>query len=505
MVQNRRFKQGGSNKRLKQGMRSMPLKEGRSSTRSRHGGIYGKKHIGKRYSSTKNEINHVNPASRSMERPQEYSRRRAQQDFTQQRIKQQRKRRNIIIAICAVIALGISIIVAVFAFGQAVDSKLHSGIDAELKAALVAPKKDSDPYYTLYVGLDDAASESIDGVGGVVLMRTDPSTSLMTLVSVPPDTRVAPQSGGYKRLGTIYKEGGAVALVKMVSALCDVDMAHYVEVDFSSLPLAVDKLGGVDAIVDEAFYDAEYGAGLNAGLQTLNGQSALLYCRSTKPFVEGSYACAAHQRLVLLAAFTKMATLSDRSLKISLDTIGDCVSTDLDTDEIVRFLELVRGRDYDQSVYSGIIPGERMTVGGIEYTIANSSGLSACIKRVDQGLPPDEKEAAAVAAGKDPVSAVTVDPTLFSVEVRNGAGVEGCATEAAAILKQAGYNVTAIGNASSYVYEETLVVYNNDEYENAAKSAAHVMGCGRAIASNGAYTFTTRLLVVVGGDWIPRH
>jgi polyisoprenyl-teichoic acid--peptidoglycan teichoic acid transferase len=467
-------------------------------------GAYTRKHTKNYRYSGKNEIRHVNPASRSMETSHEYTHRRTQGDFTQYRIRQQRIRKRILIIAGIIAALGIAFFVAVLVFNGAVSSKLHSGIDTNLEAALVTPSSSTSPYYMVVVGVDSQAQDTANGVAGILLVRVDPSNKLMTLVSIPRDTRIK-QSSGYTKLNSIYGTGGASALVSAVATFAGVDVAHYIEVDYDTLPKMIDSLGGIQVTVPDSFYDSEYSAGLDGGTQTLDGTETLLFCRSRKPFAEGDYACAEHQRLVFTAVIDALLSKTDQSLKLSLDSIAACVSTDLTVDEIMTFAHTLQGKDYNQLIYSGVVPGDVTTVSGTSYAITDTDEWTAYMLRVDSGLPPDASVAAALAAGTDPLAATSIDPTLYSVDVRNGAGVAGCATEAADILKKAGYNVTTVANASSFVYDETLIVYADASDKAAAKAAAHTLGCGRVIASTGAYVFSTKLLVIVGGDWIPRN
>jgi hypothetical protein len=93
-----------------------------------------------------------------------------------------------------------------------------------------------------------------------------------------------------------------------------------------------------------------------------------------------------------------------------------------------------------------------------------------------------------------------MDPADVSVTVRNGAGIEGVAAEAAELLTGAGFTVGEVGNADQFVYEETLVVYSGDD-RSGADLIASQLDRGRVVQSRGMYSFNTDVLVVVGKDW----
>lgn len=111
-----------------------------------------------------------------------------------------------------------------------------------------------------------------------------------------------------------------------------------------------------------------------------------------------------------------------------------------------------------------------------------------------------------VAAGSEPVveqTAPQVDPGSFTITVRNGSGVTGGAGQIADALKDRGFDVTETGNTDTYVYDETLVVYNDDAFEAAAETVVASLGLGRTVPGAGFYTFDTDVLVVLGKDWKP--
>ncbi len=88
----------------------------------------------------------------------------------------------------------------------------------------------------------------------------------------------------------------------------------------------------------------------------------------------------------------------------------------------------------------------------------------------------------------------------MTVTVRNGAGIEGVASDAAAALTGSGFAVGEVGNADQFVYDETLVVYSGED-SSAADLVVSKLDRGRVVQSRGMYSFSTDVLVVVGKDW----
>ena len=87
------------------------------------------------------------------------------------------------------------------------------------------------------------------------------------------------------------------------------------------------------------------------------------------------------------------------------------------------------------------------------------------------------------------------------VEVRNGSGIAGVAADASSVLTNEGYNVTTVGDAESYDYTQTIVVYNPDGDAATAQAIAQSLGGAQVVKNDGVYNVDGTYLVVVGGDY----
>ena len=87
------------------------------------------------------------------------------------------------------------------------------------------------------------------------------------------------------------------------------------------------------------------------------------------------------------------------------------------------------------------------------------------------------------------------------IAVRNGAGINGVAAEAAGKLSDKGA-ITDTGNADDSKYKNTLIIYNDDSDKAQAQAIADALGVGQLKKNTGGtYSFTTDFLVVIGADW----
>lgn len=100
------------------------------------------------------------------------------------------------------------------------------------------------------------------------------------------------------------------------------------------------------------------------------------------------------------------------------------------------------------------------------------------------GAPASTPTTAAPVASARATAALPVTTTLPSppspssvlVEVLNGSGVAREATKAAAALRRAGFLINGTGNASSFLYKDTLVLYPPGAREAAGVLAARILG-----------------------------
>ena len=175
----------------------------------------------------------------------------------------------------------------------------------------------------------------------------------------------------------------------------------------------------------------------------------------------------------------------------TIDKADGAFGTDVSAADALSLAEAMRGTEAT-SVMGALVPGYETTRDGVEYYAASSKAWTAMMELVD--------------AGENPVTdqeAPTVDPSSFTLTVRNGGGITGAAAQMSETLTGLGFVVQGTGNTDTDVYNETLVVYNDDANEAAAQTVVSALGMGRTVAGGGFYTFDTDVLLIVGKDWKP--
>lgn len=84
--------------------------------------------------------------------------------------------------------------------------------------------------------------------------------------------------------------------------------------------------------------------------------------------------------------------------------------------------------------------------------------------------------------------------------VQNGCGVTGAAGSASLKIIAMGFVATA-ENADRDDYSKTLIIYKNDDKEEAAEAIADKLGCGRVQQNDGDFSFDGDILVIIGLDF----
>lgn len=158
---------------------------------------------------------------------------------------------------------------------------------------------------------------------------------------------------GYRdnKLNAAYHNGGGVLLAETIEQNFGIEIDGYVRVNFEAFEKIVDKLGGVDINLtsDEAYYlnttnyiSKKSNRNVKTGLQTLNGNQALGYCRvrykTASNGEANDFGRTYRQRTVLKAIFDKYKHQNIVNM-VSIGTdLLYCVKTNLTKADMMSYL-----------------------------------------------------------------------------------------------------------------------------------------------------------------------
>lgn len=436
-------------------------------------------------------VDNVLPSTASGESSSQFSRRVSRREFTQEIQRRARVRRIVVAVVCLVAVVAVAVAVGVATFFGSLDAKMGLG-GSDASSALVAAKDGGPSYTVVAADLDPAgAANGVDGPDAIALVRVDAASRAVSIVSIPPNLQTSLKDGNAHPLREAATSEGDASLVNAVADFAGVDVSHFVKIDAAGIERLVDAFGGVQVDVPEEVDDPTAGdVYIPAGSQTLDGAGALTLLRAAN-FTGGLDTQAANQRALLTSLSLRMLDAGSFGLLATLDSVGGAFSTDMGASDALALADSLRGMDAS-AVRGCAVPGYESERDGTTYFVASGDEWTEMMGLVQEGKDPVVEE-----------KAPSVDPGSFTVTVRNGTEITGAASQIAESLKDRGYKVTDTGNADATVYDETLVVYDDDAFEAAAESVVETLGSGRTVQGGGFYTFDTDVLVVLGKDWKP--
>ncbi len=475
---------------------------------------------------TRGYIDTITPDTSSGEDEYEHLRRTRSRAFSEEIQHRMRVRRTVIIIVGCIAVLAIAIGVGVAVFFGSLNGKLALE-DSDAESALVAVE-DDEPFYTLIAADLDQGDLPELGAGpdALMLVRIDPATRYVAVVSIPANTRVELSDGEMHELRDAANQGDA-ALINSVASLLQVDISHYVKTDADGIESLISDFNDIEIDVKEEVDDPTAGSEyLPSGTWVLSGSQVLTLLRASN-FAGGIATQAENQREVATAVSLRLLEGSSFDFLFTLDSVGGTFRTDASQVGASSLADAMRGIDAG-SIHGVLLPGSQV----VEQTdVADATDAADTADETDTADTPDATDEfkgeeteveqttyyvisesswsdmlAAIEAEQDltvQAQASEIAPDSFTITVLNGSGVTGGAAQLAETLENLGFKVTETGNTESYVYTETLVIYHDESGEPEAQTVIDALGAGRGVNGGDYYSFDTDILVILGDDWKP--
>jgi LCP family protein required for cell wall assembly len=214
------------------------------------------------------------------------------------------------------------------------------------------------PFTVLLLGSDDDGKNKSPLTQSMILVRVDPASKHVTMLSIPRDLWVPLSTGGSAKIDAAYAYGGASAAIATVERNFHVHIDEYAWVGLKGLIKLVDRLGGVDVLVTNPVLDDEYPNDINGGFlygymriaalpgfQHLDGTHALQYVRSRHNDINGDFGRSARQQQVLLAIKAKASTLNAADLPDIVETLKGNFTTSMGLDRVRSLLGVATAFD----------------------------------------------------------------------------------------------------------------------------------------------------------------
>lgn len=285
----------------------------------------------------------------------------------------------------------------------------------------------------------------------LLLVRLDPKTKSITMLSFPRDLYVELPGYGYDKINAAYHYGGAALAVETVGQLTGLPIHHFMEVDFGGFWHVVNILGGVYYPVDRRYYNPESSSwkaiDIEPGYQLLKGQDALDFVRFRMDG-RGDFSRMDRQQ-TFLKELQRQSGRWNRDWKrvtALLQAVTGEVTSDLDSLQTLLPLASLALTLDTNKVNMVRVQGGTQMMGDASYVVASGEEIQAAVTEFSNPTQPP--------VGARPGA---LPKKAYKVRVFNGSGVVGVAGSVADQLRDLGYNAKAVGNADSFTYVESMV------------------------------------------------
>lgn len=209
--------------------------------------------------------------------------------------------------------------------------------------SVLPPDVQSPPTETQNLGYLPQVN-SFDGLADVMLLlKFDPETKKVVMLSIPRDTRTEVEGYGVKKINATNVEGGPALTAKTISNLLGgVGIDRYVRINVLGVAKLIDSLGGVTVYVpkDMKYQDDSQHLYINlkAGRQHLNGDQVLQLLRFRHDEL-GDIGRIQRQQMVMRALMDQ--TLNPAivpQLPKVLEVVKEHIDTNLTVEELVALV-----------------------------------------------------------------------------------------------------------------------------------------------------------------------
>ncbi len=224
----------------------------------------------------------------------------------------------------------------------------------------------------LVLGMDTREGETVARADTIMLCSVDTEKNIMSILSIPRDTRVNIPGHGWEKLNSSTVFGGPGLAMKLVSDLLGHRVNNYVMVDYDGFKAIVDALGGVTVDVKKEMYhhDPDYGGkytiDIKPGVQRLNGEKALQYVRY-RDYALGDID-RAEQQQKFLSALIREALQPSTVVRLPglIVSTYKAVNTNLSLPEMRR-LAVAAAKMTNANLITQTLPGKFLMMDGVSY------------------------------------------------------------------------------------------------------------------------------------------
>jgi LCP family protein required for cell wall assembly len=327
----------------------------------------------------------------------------------------------------------------------------------------------------LLLGVGGEGHDGGDLTDSIIVASLDPDRKKVSLVSVPRDLYVEDSITGGQRINAIYfyakqyfenDRKGIEHLKEKIQLLFGIPIHYWAKIDFKGFTELVDALDGITVTVEQDIYDQYYPKdgtilfepfSIKAGIQKIDGATALKYARSRK--TTSDFDRARRQQQIIYAikdkALSTNVILDPQKINNIFDVLSDNISTDISVDEILT-LGSMAGDFTEESISHRLIHDDPTQCNGLLYTPERYLYNNMFVLLV--------------AGGSDIMHLYSdlhfnqneVDPENTPLVILNGTKTPGVAGGQARILNRFCFDIYDVDNAKDRPVSQTTYYYREN-------------------------------------------
>jgi LCP family protein required for cell wall assembly len=396
------------------------------------------------------------------------------------------------------------------------------------------PPKLNDAENILLIGSDTRLGQG--GIGGsaaatpggrsdtLMLLHISPGNHDVTVVSIPRETMVPVLScpavdgttgqqaepGQEELINAALDFGGPVCTWKTFEAVTGIHVDHFVELDFTGFEKIINDLGGVEVCLPFAVDDPDSGLNLSKGRHHIFGPQALAFWRTREDLGTGSDLERIERDQFLMVSLlhgiehSGLLHSPSKILNVVRDA-SDAMTTDdgLDQNTILQIGDTMRDINTSQVQFitAPNIP-DPDNDNNVVFEQPEANELFNAIQHDDKMVASGSGAKSNKKKSTKKSTAPTLDsvaPSKVNVQVLNGSGEQGMASQVGGDLTNEGFNVTGTGDANNFNYTSSVIEYAGASDLPAADTLKSVVP-GSAVEVNSSLTPGT-VELIVGSDF----
>ncbi len=327
--------------------------------------------------------------------------------------------------------------------------------------SLGADLKQDEFGYTNLMLLGDGGHirDGADLIDTIMVASLDFNNRKVSLMSIPRDYYVRSEQYGKAKINELYRnnkaelgeEGGYEAFMDVGGQITGLDIQYYARVDFGAFVEVIDSLGGISLEVKESIYDPYYPNEtdngytvfeVDAGIQEMNGETALKFVRSRK--TTSDFDRAARQQQVLMAikdkALSGNVLTSPSTIKKLYQSVSGNINTNMSLREMLAMASFAKDFERENMVMK-VLHDDPGRDGGFLYTPERKYYNGQFVLVADgDSLDLINKYADLIFHRRE----VLLDPV--KIEILNATKVPGIARNVTSHLNRFGFNLAGVDN-----------------------------------------------------------